>query len=747
MRKLASVQVIQDLTPIPNADRIETAHVLGWEAVVKKGEYKAGDKCVYIEIDSLLPEDNPAFDFLKDSKGKIERIRTKKLRGQISQGLVMPMSILPEDHEVGDDVTKLLKIKKWEPDLWNRPADKRPSRLVRKYSGKWASRLLYNKPWTDWFSKYLFTQTAKSFPAFINRTDETRCLLGKTMINTNLGKMRISTIVNNWNSLKELLVLSYNEKEGICEYKPITAVQKIKCTETLLNIEFAVAPGRVRKNRVVCTPDHKFFSDGDFIEAQKLKVGDTISTFSQSYSQDVLPFIYGGILGDCGLCWDKRRISSVCRPVITFSQGEKQYEYLRLKQQSFGEDYFHIREGRSGYGSNKVFQGNLKVDETIYEALLADNAMQGHKFHLTPQFLSRITLLSIAIWYMDDGSLSYRDRKGGSPTIRLASYSFSKEENEMLAAYLMDKFGYEFTVGCHKQSFWGLRLRNHCVKKFLQDITKFIPMSMRYKTLPELEAIPFEGFPIYDKAMRLVDTKITNISKYKKGFCGHVYDITVQDNHNFFANNVLTHNCQAIPEVVAYYAGTDCAVTEKMDGSSITIWFDDKLKLHVASRNLEVLDTSNYFWKAVINEDIEGKLRSCFVSNPDKLKWLCLQGELCGPNIQGNKYKFKQKGIFFFNILYCNPVRYLSLADLCDLTTRCGLKTVPILDMQYKLPSDIANIVDMSKGESYYGNTPREGVVIRPEPPIIDHNGFPGMVGNRVSFKAINPEFLLKYKL
>lgn len=64
MRKLASIQTITSLEPIPNADRIELARVLGWKCVVKKGGFKVGDKCVYIEIDSIPPSDIPAFDFL-----------------------------------------------------------------------------------------------------------------------------------------------------------------------------------------------------------------------------------------------------------------------------------------------------------------------------------------------------------------------------------------------------------------------------------------------------------------------------------------------------------------------------------------------------------------------------------------------------------------------------------------------------------------------------------------------------------
>src|SRR6056297_506501 len=93
MRKLASIQKIRSLDPIEGADAIERATVLGWQLVVKKGEFKPGDLAVYCEIDSLMPE-RPEFEFLKPRK---MRIRTVRLRGQVSQGICFPLSILPDD--------------------------------------------------------------------------------------------------------------------------------------------------------------------------------------------------------------------------------------------------------------------------------------------------------------------------------------------------------------------------------------------------------------------------------------------------------------------------------------------------------------------------------------------------------------------------------------------------------------------------------------------------------------------------
>ena len=91
MRHLATIREIASLRPIAGADRIEVAQVDGWECVVQKGEFHAGEHIVYIEVDSIVPE-RPEFEFLRDRKF---RVRTIKLRGQVSQGLVLPLSILP----------------------------------------------------------------------------------------------------------------------------------------------------------------------------------------------------------------------------------------------------------------------------------------------------------------------------------------------------------------------------------------------------------------------------------------------------------------------------------------------------------------------------------------------------------------------------------------------------------------------------------------------------------------------------
>lgn len=122
MRKLASIQRIWKIEPIEGADRIELAHVRGWQCVVNKGQFKPMDLAVYFQIDSFLPI-RPEFEFLRkscyknsDILGEGFKLRTQKFRGQISQGLLLPISLFPEikSTELDTDVTSVIGVRKWE---------------------------------------------------------------------------------------------------------------------------------------------------------------------------------------------------------------------------------------------------------------------------------------------------------------------------------------------------------------------------------------------------------------------------------------------------------------------------------------------------------------------------------------------------------------------------------------------------------------------------------------------------------
>lgn len=152
-RKLASIQTVADLQPIPEADLIEVATINGWKLVVKKGQFCIGDLAIYCEIDCMLPI-REEFEFLRKSSykkiGDKEgfRLKTIRLKGQVSQGLLLPIDTLkpliyPHHYKAlkaGDEVTEALGIWKYELPI--------PAQLVGVMRG--------------------------NFPNFIPKTDEER---------------------------------------------------------------------------------------------------------------------------------------------------------------------------------------------------------------------------------------------------------------------------------------------------------------------------------------------------------------------------------------------------------------------------------------------------------------------------------------------------------------------------------------------------------------------------------------------
>jgi len=126
-RKLVTIQKIRKLIPIVGADFIELALINDWTCIVKKGEFNVDSKCLFFEIDSLLPEE-PRYEFLKASKRDYfgtpkYRIKSIKMRGCLSQGLALPLATFPELTGAEDgDVSGILNVIKYDPEFYdNKP--------------------------------------------------------------------------------------------------------------------------------------------------------------------------------------------------------------------------------------------------------------------------------------------------------------------------------------------------------------------------------------------------------------------------------------------------------------------------------------------------------------------------------------------------------------------------------------------------------------------------------------------------
>ena len=183
-RELAYAVKVTNITPIDGADRVELAHVNGWQVMVKKGEYKIGDLAVYFEIDSKLPETEP-FDFMAKYK---YRVKTQKfIKGSVlSQGLIMtPAELGLKDVKEGDFLTDKLGVTYYEVEDNIRKADNKKLAELKadKFMEKWAkehkflSKFAFIREWRrKKFLKKYFAKQKKTgdWPFWVTKTDEER---------------------------------------------------------------------------------------------------------------------------------------------------------------------------------------------------------------------------------------------------------------------------------------------------------------------------------------------------------------------------------------------------------------------------------------------------------------------------------------------------------------------------------------------------------------------------------------------
>lgn len=195
---------------------------------------------------------------------------------------------------------------------------------------------------------------------------------------------------------------------------------------------------------------------------------------------------------------------------------------------------------------------------------------------------------------------------------------------------------------------------------------------------------------------------------------------------------------QLLQGLITKYKGINCYITEKVDGSSATYYLKDGV-FGVCSRNLELLESeSNIFWKMARKLKIEEKMRT------HKLDNIALQGELCGPGIQENSLKLKDFDIYFFNFYNIKTGEYVNWDEMNEYLGILGLKSVSLIDYSFVLIDDIDKLVNYAKIKSTINpNGWAEGIVIRPRHEIDDREFMNVLNHDRVSFKVINPEYLI----
>ena len=189
-----------------------------------------------------------------------------------------------------------------------------------------------------------------------------------------------------------------------------------------------------------------------------------------------------------------------------------------------------------------------------------------------------------------------------------------------------------------------------------------------------------------------------------------------------------------------FYLEMDCnwVATEKIDGQSGSFtlqkikgkhfWNKDTYDFAVCSRNLRkwTKDTSS-FWSVAERYNIENVLHDIIWDN----EWVAIQGECVAPNVQGNKYKVDKPDLYVFNLIY--PSGRVGSVEAANIIYKHGLKFVPIIDENVNIKGmSVPEVLQYATGKSALYNTLREGIVFR-------------STDGKQSFKAVSPDFLIKY--
>lgn len=151
-RKMASIQLVNNLIPIEGKDRIESAEILGWHVIVRKGDFAVGDKCLFVEPDALLPKSA----IFGEMGGK--RIKVMRMADVYSEGFAIPLPKSLGEREVGEDVSEELGVYKYCEVMEKEKPQPKPQSSSSLFS---SIKRYFDKKWSE-------------FPSFISKTDEPR---------------------------------------------------------------------------------------------------------------------------------------------------------------------------------------------------------------------------------------------------------------------------------------------------------------------------------------------------------------------------------------------------------------------------------------------------------------------------------------------------------------------------------------------------------------------------------------------
>jgi intein/homing endonuclease len=353
------------------------------------------------------------------------------------------------------------------------------------------------------------------------------CFPSNQKIATNKGKKTIGSLVkNHLNNKDNPLILSFNENTQSFEYKKIINAWEREKKE-LIRLFLC-------GKKIDCTPNHKFLTEFGWQEAKNIKSGTLIKTYHDtdrhisSLNNDQYQIILGSFLGDGHV-----NSEGQSRYRLKVIHGSSQKDYCNWKANAFNSNIKYIKE--NGYAKKEAYSFQTK--------LFGLNKKFPKTKNDCPQWiLDDIDARGIAIWFMDDGSITRKWNSGMSGTISTCSF------NEDSQKRFVKKFK-DLNIECHYKKYDGqfyLLFNKNGFNNLFKLIEPYMHENLLYKT--HMKENNYKWNFIQNKFGWLILDKIVNTNISKK-----VYDIEIENNHNFilspntYGHNLggpIAHNCQ-----------------------------------------------------------------------------------------------------------------------------------------------------------------------------------------------------------
>ena len=364
------------------------------------------------------------------------------------------------------------------------------------------------------------------------------CFKGKTLIHTNKGKYRISELYELWLKKKlnnNILILSFNKSTKNFEYKELTYAWK-KQNNNFVKLTLV-------KQKIECTLNHKILTPSGYIEANNLEVGSLIlskydinhkdNLICPSLNNDQLQIIYGSYLGDGSLNLTKKN-----RYRLKIIHCKDQREYCNWKAEMFNINNLTYIE-KNGYSQKEAYSFITKCFDLI-------NSLSDKK-NIPDWLINAIDARGIAIWFMDDGSVTKKKLKDGTNSYfaKISSNNFDYVNHIKIRA-IFGKFNIESKIYKTKKYYEIMFNKDNTIKLFnlIRDYTHY---NMDYKL-----NIASNNKYIWNKKFLDYGTLIVTSKEYINHNNTNVYDIEVKDNHNFiiatksntnFIDGPIVSNC------------------------------------------------------------------------------------------------------------------------------------------------------------------------------------------------------------